>query len=114
MMEIEETIERLERAIDEKEAPMKLAQTRLEGRAARPGVELCRDPVQYRLVEEVSIIGESVEKLQMSLAAARDSLKALRRRQLEIEEDLAIKANTLYIDETECAGMRRSINIQCY
>jgi len=34
--------------------------------------------------------------------------------QLEIEEDLAIKANTLYVDETECAGIRRSINIQTY
>jgi len=114
MMEVEDTAERLRRAIDEKEAPMKLAHTRLETRAARPNVELCRDAVQYRLVEEVTIIGESVEKLRAALAAAEDSLKALRRRQLEIEEDLAIKANTLYIDETECAGLRRSINIQYY
>jgi tektin-1 len=114
MMEVEDTAERLRRAIAEKEAPMKLAQTRLESRGARPNVELCRDAVQYRLVEEVSIIGESVDKLRQMLASAEDSLKALRRRQLEIEDDLAIKANTLYIDETECAGIRRSINIQYY
>ena len=114
ILEMEETVDRLERAIADKEAPMKLAQTRLEGRIGRPGVELCRDAVQYRLVEEVGIIGESVEKLQMSVAAALESLKGLRRRQLELEEDLVVKANSLFVDETECAGIRRSINIQCY
>ena len=114
IMELEETIEKLQRAIADKENPMKLAQTRLEGRAARPNVELCRDGVQYRLVEEVTIIGQSVDKLRQSLADAMEAAKALRRQQLEIEEDLAVKANTLYIDETECAGIRRSINIQTY
>jgi len=113
-LEVEETIEKLRRAIADKQNPMKLAQTRLEGRSERPNVELCRDGVQYRLVEEVTIIGQSVEKLRESLAAAEDAAKALRRQQLEIEGDLAVKANTLYVDETECAGIRRSINIQTW
>jgi len=113
-MEVEETIEKLRRAIADKENPMKLAQTRLEGRTERPNVELCRDGVQYRLVEEVTIIGQSVDKLRQSLAAAEDAVKALRRQQLEIEDDLAVKANTLYVDETECAGIRRSVCIQTY
>jgi len=56
-LEVEETIERLCRAIADKQNPMKLAQTRLEHRCERPNVELCRDGVQYRLVEEVTIIG---------------------------------------------------------
>ena len=174
-LEVEETIEKLRRAIADKENPMKLAQTRLEGRMARPSIELCRDGVvvggrhavnrsgldrvldrqefdrsspnqgtgsvdcldqvldrqemnhsrsdcvarcrdgvQYRLVEEVTIIGESVDKLREALAQAEAAAKALRRQQLEIEEDLAVKANSLYVDETECAGIRRSINIQTY
>ena len=113
-MGIEETIERLQRAIADKENPMKLAQTRLVSRTERPNVELCRDGVQYRLVEEVTIIGQSVDKLRQSLAEAEEAAKALRRQQLEIEDDLAVKGNTLYIDETECAGIRRSINIQTY
>jgi len=113
-MEIEETIEKLQRAIADKENPMKLAQTRLEGRSIRPNVELCRDGVQYRLVEEVTIIEDSVDKLRQALVDAEEAAKALRRQQLEIESDLAVKANTLYIDETECAGLRRSINIQTY
>ena len=44
-LEVEETIEKLRRAIADKENPMKLAQTRLEGRMARPSIELCRDGV---------------------------------------------------------------------
>ena len=34
---------------------VKVAQTRLEARAHRPDVELCRDPPHHRLVEEVNI-----------------------------------------------------------
>ena len=124
-MEVEETIEKLKMAIAGKDNPMKVAQTRLETRSQRPNVELCRDGVQYRLVEEVSIIGQSVDKpttvigqsvdkLRQSLAEAEEAAKALRRQQLEIEDDLAVKANTLYVDETESAGIRRSINIQTY
>ena len=40
--------------------------------------------------------------------------QALIRRQLELEEEIDIKANTLFIDETECQGMRKSISIQAY
>jgi len=53
-----------------------------KGRAARPNVELCRDGVQYRLIEEVTVIGESVDKLRQSLASAVDAAKALRRQQV--------------------------------
>src|SRR6218665_2221520 len=111
---MEDNVDRLIRAISAKEAPLKLAHTRLDNRSQRPNVELCRDGVQYRLVEEVTIIGQSLSKLQEALAAAQASLKGLVRQQVEIEDDLAIKENTFYIDETECRGMRRSISFQPY
>jgi len=114
IQEMEDNIERLSKAITDKEAPLKLAHTRLENRSERPNVELCRDPVQYRLVEEVGQIQGSVESLSARLAQSEDSLKGLIRRQLDLEEDIAIKANTLFIDETECMGMRKSISIQAY
>ena len=91
---------------------MQLAQTRLDVRQGRPNVELCRDPVQYRLIEEVGEIESSVVQLQDRLAQTQDSLKGLIRNQLALEEDIGIKANTLFIDEVECMGMRKSINIQ--
>ncbi len=50
---MEEDIEALEQAIRDKDPVMKLAQTRLENRTYRPGMELVRDEVQYGLVDEV-------------------------------------------------------------
>ena len=47
---MEKNIESLKKAIRDKEDPMKVSQTRLENRTFRPGVELCRDPVQYKYV----------------------------------------------------------------
>jgi tektin-4 len=39
----EVNIDELKKAIRDKEAPMKVAQTRLHDRSFRPGIELCRD-----------------------------------------------------------------------
>ena len=111
---MEENMSRLSKAIADKEDPLKLTHTRLENRTFRPNVELCRDPVQYRLVEEAGEIQESVAALQERLAQSDASLKGLIRRQLDLEEDIDVKANTLFIDETQCMGMRKSINIQTY
>lgn len=110
--EQEENISRLQKAIEDKEQPMKLAQTRLDTRTQRPNVELCRDPVQYKLIEEVHEIEGSVAGLAARLDEAGSSLKGLIRNQLSLEEDIDTKSNTLFIDEVECMGMRKSINIQ--
>jgi len=45
---MEKNIEFLKKAIQDKEHPMQVAQTRLDTRIRRPNVELCRDPVQHR------------------------------------------------------------------
>eukprot|EP00918_Siedleckia_nematoides_P049923 GHVU01109309.1.p1 GENE.GHVU01109309.1~~GHVU01109309.1.p1 ORF type:complete len:412 (+),score=84.90 GHVU01109309.1:30-1238(+) len=112
--EMEDNITRLCKTVADKETPLMLANTRLENRAYRPNVELCRDPVQYRLVEEVGEIEESVARLQQRLSQSNEALKGLLRRQLELEEDIEVKANSLFIDETECMGMRKSISINTY
>lgn len=54
IIENEENVARLRKAIADKQPPLMLAETRLDTRKNRPNVELCRDPVQYRLIEEVS------------------------------------------------------------
>ena len=72
---MEDNIDKLKKAIAEKEAPMALAQTRLDIRSERPNVELCRDAVQYRLIEEVTEISGSVQDLQARLAQSEASLK---------------------------------------
>ena len=52
----EANIANLKKSIRDKEAPMKVAQTRLNDRSFRPGIELCRDPVhtQYAIYYESS------------------------------------------------------------
>ena len=107
---MEQNIEQLKRAIADKEAPMKVTQTRLENRTFRPNVELCRDRVQYRLVEEVFEISTNIERLQVKLADAEASLKGLIRKQLSLEEDIDVKANSLFIDRDQCMELRKQIN----
>ena len=107
---MEENIALLKRAIADKEAPMKVMQTRLENRTFRPNVELCRDRVQYRLIEEVFEISTNIERLQGKLADAEASLKGLIRKQLSLEEDIDVKANSLFIDRDQCMELRKQIN----
>lgn len=47
----ENNIIELKKAIKAKEAPMKVAQTRLNDRSFRPGIELCRDPAHTKYKE---------------------------------------------------------------
>ncbi|POI34836.1 hypothetical protein CIB84_001411 [Bambusicola thoracicus] len=113
----------LKKAIADKEGPVKVAQTRLEARNHRPGVELCYDTVQYRLTGEVQEITSNIQRqvemmkvwgnlrLKDTLALAETELKGLRRRQLSLEEEIQIKADTLYIDEVLCMPMRESVCI---
>lgn len=111
---MEKNLQKLERAIGDKMGPMKLSQTRLDARTNRPNVELCRDPVQYRLINEVAEIETNVQKLQETHAQADSNLKGLIRNQLNLEEDIDVKSKSLFIDEKECMGLRESINIKRY
>lgn len=107
---MEQNIAMLKKAIADKEAPMKVSQTRLENRTFRPNVELCRDRVQYRLLEEVFEISTNIERLHEKLADAEASLKGLIRKQLSLEEDIEVKANSLFIDRDQCMELRKQIN----
>ena len=61
----------LEEAIRAKIPPSKLAQTRLENRTYRPGVELCRDAPQYGLTDEVKQLDATKKALEEKLAQSR-------------------------------------------
>ena len=52
---MEKNVEFLEQEIKNKEAPMKVAQTRLDHRTHRPNVELCRDPAQFRYSMDINL-----------------------------------------------------------
>lgn len=106
--DMEKNIELLKKCIQDKEAPMQVAQTRLSTRTRRPNVEACRDFVQHSLVGEVSMISQTVGELQTELREAENALQHLLRTKSALEHDLAIKNNSLFIDRERCMGMRKT------
>ncbi|XP_060700564.1 tektin-3 isoform X2 [Hemiscyllium ocellatum] len=108
IFQTEMTIESIKKAIKDKEAPLKVAQTRLDERTRRPNVELCRDPAQIHLVNEVHELDNTIQTLQQRLKDAEDTLQMLVHKKSSLEYDLSVKANTLFIDQEKCMGMRKS------
>ncbi|NXI62334.1 TEKT3 protein, partial [Anseranas semipalmata] len=108
IFQLEMSIEAIKKAIREKVPPLKVAQTRLDERTRRPNVELCRDSAQLRLVNEVHELDETIQSLQQRLRDAEDTLQTLVRAKAVLEHDLAVKANSLFIDQEKCMGMRKS------
>ena len=112
--EVEVNISHLEEAIAEKVVALKLVETRLDNRTCRPRVELCRDAPQASLVETDAAVKDAIENLQMRLDQSRACLKALDRKKLELEHELAVKTHSLHIDETEVVAMRQSMHLACF
>lgn len=74
-------------------------------------MELCRDAVHNRLVEEVGELTDTVDHLQHKLREAENALQALLRTKGALEQDLSIKNNTLFIDREKCLAMRKTFPI---
>ncbi|XP_012866888.1 PREDICTED: tektin-4-like [Dipodomys ordii] len=102
----ERQILNLKQAIKDKEAPLRVAQTRLYQRARRPNVELCRDTAQFRLVSEVGELNMSLTLLREKLQDAEQALCNLEDSRMALEKDLAVKANSLFIDRQKCMAHR--------
>uniref|UniRef100_A0A8C4XH05 Tektin n=1 Tax=Erpetoichthys calabaricus TaxID=27687 RepID=A0A8C4XH05_ERPCA len=102
----EKNIVELQQAIRDKEAPLKVAETRLYRRSFRPNMELCRDPVQFRLVSEVGEITESIESLQKKLEEAKQSLSSMEDTRMALEKEIGNKKNSLFIDRDKCMTHR--------
>lgn len=95
---LERTIKELEDDIRAQEAPLQVAETRLDKRLIRPNVELVRDDPQYGLITEVNEINKAMDQLRDQLDVAEDNLRALNRIRLTLEEEINVKTNSLNID----------------
>ncbi|XP_020742104.2 tektin-4 isoform X2 [Odocoileus virginianus] len=102
----EHNIAALKQAIKDKEAPLKVAQTRLYQRSHRPNVELCRDSAQFRLASEVEELNLSLAALKEKLLEAEQSLRNLEDTRMTLEKDIAVKTNSLFIDRHKCMAHR--------
>lgn len=60
------------------------------------------------LVNEVYEVDETIQTLQQRLRDSEDTLQSLAHTKATLEHDLAVKANTLYIDQEKCMSMRNS------
>ncbi|OAD60193.1 Tektin-1, partial [Eufriesea mexicana] len=112
--EMKQNITRIEKSIVEKESFLALAHTRLGNRCQRPGLELTRDLVETNLVKEVHDLHDVVSKLQGTMFEAQASLRYLLKTQIQIEEDINVKTNTLKIDEVDCMTLRQSMDYHVY
>ncbi|XP_062408048.1 tektin-1 [Sardina pilchardus] len=107
----ERNLEALRVSIADKEGPLKVAQARLTARSLRPDVELCHDSAQSQLLTEVRELTSQINSLQEALWEAEMELRALARSQLALEEQIQVKAHSLYIDEVICTQLRQPIVI---
>ncbi|XP_062866902.1 tektin-2 [Trichomycterus rosablanca] len=107
MNELEEDIRGLERDMQAKRAPLKLAHTRLENRTKRPGMDLCRDEVQYGLVEEVKQLDSTILALNQQLSQAQNSLQSLRQHEARMLEDLSRKQEALSLEQRSIQTRQR-------
>ncbi|CAL8069306.1 unnamed protein product [Calicophoron daubneyi] len=103
----ERSIAELREAIRAKDDPLKVAQTRLHIRNFRPNMELCKDPAMSCLVSEVDVLTQSLDELLNQAAMTENKLKDLHDRQMELEKEIELKKETIYIDEIQCLPKRR-------
>uniref|UniRef100_A0A183ABK3 Tektin n=1 Tax=Echinostoma caproni TaxID=27848 RepID=A0A183ABK3_9TREM len=102
---LQNDLHQLELAIQNMIPAEKLAQTRLERRTYRPGVELCRDAPQYGLTDEVLQTQVSKEALFEKQRQCRHALDALHKQLNRINDDIAVKQASLAL-ENQCIELR--------
>lgn len=91
-------ITNLQRVIDERDAPLKVAETRLTRRTQRPNVELVHDPVEDILVTEVQDTEAALEAFRQQLGEAEAAHRALIRAEQMLVEDISVKTQSLTVD----------------
>lgn len=62
----------------------------------------------FRLVGEVREIEDTIQKLQDRLMEAEATLHNLVKTKVTLEHDLSVKANSLFLDQEKCMGLRKS------
>lgn len=100
--------ELLRKAIQDKEAPFKVAQTRLQARMMRPNVEACDDNPNYGLKAEVGELKHSIAHLKSQLQTSERSLAQLNKTKATLDHDISVKTNSLGIDNGNCMGIRKA------
>jgi len=91
-------IKRLEQALRDKTDGIKLAETRLENRAQRSGMELCTDQAHAQLCYEVQTLKANRQRLAEKIDEAKANFNLLEEHALRIDVDLENKQHSLMTD----------------
>lgn len=95
-------IEQIENALESNAKSTKLAETRLENRCQRPGMELCMDSVYSGLCDEVKQLQFAHHQLNEKLSISKSSYNKLELSLQQLEADLKKKQHTL---STDCQAL---------
>ncbi|XP_077422443.1 tektin-1 [Vanacampus margaritifer] len=98
-------------AVTENEHFLSLAQARLDLRQQRPPKEKCHDQAQSQLLAEVGQLSSQIDTLHETVEQSEEQQRALVRCQLELQENIEIKARLLYVDEVICGQLRKQMVI---
>lgn len=91
-------IGQLEQALRDKNDALKLAETRLENRAQRSGMELCTDEAHDGLCDEVNRLRQTRRVLSEKVDCAKTTYVALELHATRLDIDLANKQHSLMTD----------------
>jgi len=110
LAEIEAEIRGVEKAIQDKSGPLKIAYSRLELRKERPNIENCKDSPALGLHEEIRILEQSLQELRGRLATAHEARDRLAKTIATISHDLNLKVNSLELDN-RCMDVRKKLTV---
>ncbi|GFS48665.1 tektin-1 [Trichonephila inaurata madagascariensis] len=110
ILDIENTILKLDQSMDRKYPSIELASNRMEGRRQRPRHELCRDMVDVELEEEVRNLSLTLHQLKKQRSEAQEMLRKLEQTRLALQKDIEIKKNSIYIDQEHCLNVFANVN----
>ncbi|CAF0811307.1 unnamed protein product [Rotaria sp. Silwood1] len=108
ILNTEKMIEFLKKTIQDKEVFINIIQCRISFLSMKPVLENINDREYSKLSEEFNNLNYSIDNLQKKLFEEEYILQHLFRLKATIEEDLAIKNNSLFIDEQKVIGLRRT------
>ncbi|CAH2235501.1 jg27829 [Pararge aegeria aegeria] len=114
IVDMQNNIVELQKSLLAKEGYIGLAHTRLDRRTQRVGAELVKDSPGQSLYYECEMLRHSTEQLQQMLREANASLRFLLQAQIQLEEDINVKMNTLKIDEVDCLTLRSTMDFHAY
>ncbi|XP_069183239.1 tektin-4 isoform X2 [Procambarus clarkii] len=95
----------LRQALQDKESPLQVAQSRHWTRSFRPGADRCLDHPHYRLKDELEELPQSIEALRERLRASEDTLEDLHRLHEDFTKDILNREHTLSL-ERRCVTVR--------